>query len=70
MRVDFFGMTEELFTELCTLLDAIEMALNDNDDDPTLAILLARDKVQQRFEIMKRHGLTVEFGGLASGTMQ
>ena len=57
-------MTEKLFTDLCTLLDAIEMALADEDAE------LAHELVISRFEIMEGHGLTVEFTGPASGKVQ
>ncbi len=46
---------------LLTLLDRIEM---ETEDETTHTLC------KQRFQIAKDHGLTVEFGGLASGVVQ
>lgn len=53
---------EQIFLDLSSLLDGIEMALNEEDYER------AEQLVKGRFDIVEKHGLTVEFTGmLASG---
>lgn len=49
---------DELTSELLTLLDLIE---NESDEQRI------QDIAHQRFEICKKHGLTVRFGAQTSG---
>ena len=50
---------EEWASELCALLDRIEMVADDED--------AVRDLCRQRFAVAEKHGLTVVFGEPASG---
>ena len=50
--------------DLCSLLDAIELALSEGD------IPKARAFLAGRFQIAKAHGLTVEFTGTQAAGMQ
>ena len=49
---------------MCSLLDAIEQRLQDDDTVGALNL------VQGRFEIAEKHGFDVVFNGLASGRIQ
>lgn len=49
---------EAVFPDLCSLLDAIEGALNERDGER------AEKLVKGRFDIIKKHGFKVEFTGL------
>ena len=55
---------EDVFCELSTLLDAIEIALDEEDYEK------AERLVASRFRLVEKHGLTVEITGvLASGRL-
>lgn len=49
---------EGAFLAFASLLDAIELALGDEEYDR------AEDLVKGRFDIVEEHGLTVEFTGM------
>lgn len=49
---------EAVFPDLCSLLDAIEQALDDHDGER------AEELVKGRFDIIKKYGFKVEFTGL------
>ncbi len=54
VEVDF----QAVFCDLSTLLDAIENALNERDGER------AEKLVKGRFDLVEKHGLTVEFTGM------
>lgn len=57
VEVDF----QAVFCDLSTLLDAIEKALGEGD------AARAEELVKGRFDLVEKHGLTVEFTGMPAG---
>ncbi len=54
---------EDWALEMCSLLDAIELRLQNDDAGGALNL------VRGRFEIAEKHGLDVVFDGLSSGNI-
>lgn len=55
---------EQWAIDLSSLLDAIEVAINEDDLERAMTL------VAGRFDIAEKNGLTVEFTGIVCGGMQ